>query len=536
MLTTDLYPYQDEAVDLVLDLGYGLVAYEMGLGKTIVGIAVAEELLAEPAINFAMIVVPSGLKYQWAESIAKFTDVTTKKKKIKQESITIPEDRHCVVVDGDPAKRKMQYQYIQEHWPNYVILSYEQVVNDWRTVRNLQADLVILDEATAIKGFKAKRSKKIKDLDPEFAVALSGTPLENRPEEVYSIMEFVCPEYLGDFEGFDIKYIKRNHWGGVERYKNLDILHRKLSKVMSRKTRLDPDVAPYMPKVAHRESYVSMSPKVQKLYDRISKEVQADLAELKQSGDFDLTAYYTGTDEGSMSEVGKIQAKVMAMQMLCDEPALLMTSAQKYEESGGEDGSKYAYKLLSTGALEGLGKSEKRHAVVEDARAILESNPANKIIIFSFFKDMGRMLQDDLMFEYGSVLYNGNMSTTDKAAAKARFQQNEDCRLFIASDAGAFGVDLPQANYLFNYDLVESAGKMDQRNARHVRAGSLHKKVYVVNYLVEGSIEERTFKRLNFKRKVSKAVIDGQHRGFEKGVIENDVDTLSAFLEMMGTH
>jgi superfamily II DNA/RNA helicase len=83
------------------------------------------------------------------------------------------------------------------------------------------------------------------------------------------------------------------------------------------------------------------------------------------------------------------------------------------------------------------------------------------------------------------------MTPASKAAAVARFQNNKDCRLFIASDAGAFGVDLPEANYLFNYDLVESAGKMDQRNARHVRAGSPHKKVFVVNYLMEGSVEER---------------------------------------------
>jgi SNF2 family DNA or RNA helicase len=532
MLTTDLYPYQDEAVDLVLDLGYGLIAYEMGLGKTIVGIAVAEELLAEPAINFAMIVVPSGLKYQWAESIAKFTDVKTTQKKIKHESITIPTEEFCVVVDGPPKKRKEQYRFIRDAWPNYVILSYEQVAGDWRTVRNLQADLVIADEATYIKGFKAARSKKTKALDPEFAVALTGTPIENRPEEAYSIMEFVCPEYLGDFEGFDIKYIERNGYGGVKKYKNLDILHRKLGKVMSRKTRLDPDVAPYMPKVAQREEYVDLSPKVQKLYRRIAKEVTADLAELKQSGDFDIHAYYTGTDDNNMSEVGKIQAKVMAMQMLCDHPELLKISAQKYEDSNGEDGSAYAYKLLSTGALEGLGGSKKMEAVLEDARSILDSHPENKIIIFSFFKDMGYMIQEALE-EYDSVIYNGNMGPSDKAAAKARFQQNEDCRLFIASDAGAFGVDLPQANYLFNYDLVESAGKMDQRNARHVRAGSKHKKVFVVNYLVAGSIEERTFKRLNFKRKVSRAVIDGQHDGWEKGVIENDVDSLSEFLEMM---
>jgi superfamily II DNA or RNA helicase len=106
VLTVDLYPYQEEAVDLVLDLGYGLVGYEMGLGKTIVGIAVVEELLAEPAINFAMIVVPSGLKYQWAKSIAKFTDVKTKQKKVKDEFITIPEDKYCVVVDGTPASAR----------------------------------------------------------------------------------------------------------------------------------------------------------------------------------------------------------------------------------------------------------------------------------------------------------------------------------------------------------------------------------------------------------------------------------------------
>jgi SNF2 family DNA or RNA helicase len=517
---------------MVLDLGYGLVAYEMGLGKTIVGIAVVEELLAEPAINFALIVVPSGLKYQWAESIAKFTDVTTKQKKVKQESITIPEDKYCVVVDGDPAKRKEQYRYIQQHWPNYVIVSYEQVVNDWKYIRNLEADCVILDEATAIKGFKAQRSKKVKALNPEFALALTGTPMENRPEEVFSIMEFVCPGYLGTFEHFDLKYIVRNNWGGVEKYRNLDILNRKLSKVMSRKTRLDPDVAPYMPDVAQHVELVQMNAKAKRLYKKIAKEVQADLANMTFSSDFNLTAYYTGTDDGGMTEMGKIAAKCMAMQMLCDHPDLLKISAQKYEDSEGEAGSEYAFKLLKAGHLDDLGGSEKLMAVVEDAQKILESHPDNKIIVFSFFKDMGHMLREALE-EYDSVIYNGNMGPAEKAAAKARFQQNEDCRLFIASDAGAFGVDLPQANYLFNFDLVESAGKMDQRNARHVRAGSKHKNVFVVNYLVEGSVEERTYSRLKFKRRVSRAVIDGKHKGLEVGVIENDVDSLGSFLEAM---
>lgn len=530
MLTVDPYPYQNEAIDMVLDLGYGLIAYEMGLGKTLVGIAVVEELIAEPSINFALIVVPSGLKYQWAESIAKFTDVSTHQKSLKRgESITIPEEKWCVVVDGDPKTRKQQYAYIREHWPNYVIVSYEQVVNDFREIRKLEAECIILDEATAIKGFKAHRSKRVKDLGKraEITIALTGTPLENRPEEVFSIMEFVEPGYLGDFQTFDFKYIVRNMFGGVKRYRNLDVLYRKLSKVMARKTRLDPDVAPYMPEVAHHNEYVFLPKEAQTLYDKVAAKALQELRDAKVTGNFDLAAYYTGQDNNDMSATGRIMAKLMALQMLCDHPDLLKISADKY--LNGANGSAYAAELLEQGLLDNLGAPVKLQTVCEDVRKVLDQNPENKIIIFSFFKDMGRFLADVLQ-DYDSVLYNGEMTPADKAAAKARFQNNPECRLFIATDAGAFGVDLPQANYLINYDQVESAGKMDQRNARHVRAGSKHKKVFVINYLADGTVEERTFARLQFKRRVSKAVIDGGTTD-EDGVIENDVDTLSDFLE-----
>lgn len=529
MLTVEPYPYQDEAIDMFLDLGYGLIAYEMGLGKTMVGIACVEELLAKPTINFALIVVPSGLKYQWAESIAKFTDVDTTEKKVKRETITIPTDEWCVVVDGSPKKREAQYDYIDKHWPNYVIVSYEQVVNDFNRINGLGAECVVLDEATAIKGFKAQRSKAVKKLDPEYAIALTGTPLENRPEEVYSIMEFVCPDYLERFDRFDLKYIVRNAYGGVRRYRNLDILHRKLSKVMSRKTRLDPDVAPYMPKVSHKEEYVFLPKKAQKLYDEIAALLVDELRSAQMTGSFDLTAYYSGEGGQDMSAQGRIAAKMMALQMLCDHPDLLKISAKKYFDTEGAYGSKFAAELYDAGKLEGLGRPEKLLAVTEDVTKILESNPENKVIIFSFYKDMVRMLQEAFP-DYGSVVYTGDESTDEKAAAKARFQQDPDCRLFLASDAGGYGVDLPQANYLLNFDLAESAGKMDQRNARHVRAGSLFSNVFVINYLVDGSIEERTFSRLKFKRKVSSAVIDGKNQ-HEEGVIENDVQSLTDFLE-----
>lgn len=538
-LTVDPYPYQDEAIDLILERGNGLIAYEMGLGKTIVGIAAVEELIAEPAINFALIVVPSGLKYQWAESIAKFTDVDTMKKRVKREHITIPTPEWCVVVDGTPEKRDQQYAFIEEKWPNYVVVSYEQVVNDYTLIEALEPDCIILDEATAIKGFKAQRSQAVKELakGAEFRIALTGTPMENRPEEVFSIMEFVDPKILGNPYAFDTKYVVRSKNGSVKRYRNLDILHKKLQPVMSRKTRLDPDVAPYMPKVSHKEEYVFLSRKAQKLYDKIASMVVEELRNAPQDSGWDLASYYSGQGSQDMSAVGRIMAKIMAMQMLCDHPDLLRISAEKYLDTEGEDGSAFAAELYEAGELEDLGKPEKMLALVEDVEKILDSNPENKVIIFSFFKDMGYMLRDAL--DYDSVIYNGTMTAPQKAAAKARFQNNEDCRLFIATDAGAFGVDLPQANYLMNFDQVESAGKMDQRNARHVRAGSKHKNVYVINYLMDGTVEERTFHRLEFKRRVARAVVDGGptdtevdwRKNVTKGVIENDVESLSTFLE-----
>jgi len=526
MLTTPLYPYQDSAVDQILDIGYGLVAYEMGLGKTMVAIAAIEELLGHDEIDSALIVVPSGLRYQWAESIAKFTDVKTKTKRVKNESITIPTEEYCVVVNGTPAQRYQQYDHVLAHRPDYVLCSYEQVVIDWDFYNTAAFDCMVLDECTAIKGFKAKRSKAIKRLDAPFRIGLSGTPLENRPEEVFSIMEFIEPDHLGRFDLFDKAYIVRNHWGAVVRYKNLDVLNKKLRQVMSRKTRLDPDVAPYLPAVEHKEEYVGLSAKAHRLYKEISAELVADLEDANYDGSFDLAAYYRG-ETGDMGSQGKIAAKVMALQMLCDHPDLLQISADKYdsEENGG---SQYAYDLQQAGRLDDLGRSEKFEAVVEDVRDLLDSNPANKVIVFSFFKGMLRMLSEALA-DHDHVLYTGDLTAAGKAAAKARFQNNSECRVFLSSDAGGYGVDLPQANYLINYDLAESAGKMDQRNARHVRAGSEFEHVFVVNYLVEGSIEERIFKRLAFKRSVSRAVIDGKGAG-AKGVINNDVDTLTEYL------
>jgi SNF2 family DNA or RNA helicase len=522
VLTTKLHPYQDSAVDRAVERGSLLIAYSMGLGKTIVSLATIEELIAADEVKLSLLVVPAGVKWQWAQSIAKFTDVETRQHKIRDVTITVPTDRHMIVVDGTKLKRKKLYEQILRERPEFVIISYEQAVNDFRWVRRIEPDCMVLDEATAIKGFQAKRSKLMKRLDAPFRYALTGTPIENRPEEIFSIMEWVDPEVLGRFDLFDKAFIVRNRFGGVKKYKNLKVLHRKLEPAMVRKTRTDPEVAKYLPAVQEDVRRVPLDPSTKALYQRILGDLSQKLADNDTSMQtFDLTAYYTGMQNMSAASAGPIMARTGALLMLCDDPRLLLESAQKYLRGDGE-GSAYAARLLESGALEGITKSAKLEQVVADVVDILDGDSRAKVIIFSYFKGMLRALQERLA-DYGSVTYTGDMNVSQKAEARVKFQQDPDVRLFLSSDAGGYGVDLPEANYLINYDLAWSAGRMDQRNSRHVRVGSLHKRVYVLNYLIDGSIEERTYQMLALKRLVASAVVDGTG----SDTVENNVDTLT---------
>jgi SNF2 family DNA or RNA helicase len=530
VLTVDLHPYQEEAVDRAVERGSLLIAYTMGLGKTLVALATIEELIAAGEVRQSLLVVPAGLKWQWAQSIARFTDVAARRVQLRKGVyIWVPEESVCVVVDGTPAKRKAAYQQAIDHRPEFTIVSYEQVRNDFRMVRRLKPDCIVLDEASAIKGFTAKRTKLTKQLDAPFRFALTGTPVENRPEELYSILQWVDPKVLGRFDLFDRSFIVRNKWGGVVRYKNLQVLHKKARPAMVRKTRTDPDVAKYLPQVQESVKQVTLHPKLRGLYQRISDDLSTALADANMTGSFDLTQYYSGTLQSQLgSAAGDIMARTSALLMLCDDPRLLQRSAEKYLKGDGQ-GSAYAAGLLESGRLVDA-PSNKLDEIVADVTDILDGESDSKVILFSFYKDVVQELSDRLGSESNrAVVYTGDMNVKQKAAAQTRFQTDPEVRLFISSDAGGYGVDLPQANYLINVDLAWSAGKMDQRNGRHVRVGSAHKRVYILNYLIEGSIEERTYQMLAMKRQVASATLDGVGAD-SKGVIENSVGSLASYL------
>ena len=172
MFKGELKPYQVDAVADMVKRKKMLVAYEMGLGKTCMTISALEELKPDGRI---IVIALSSLKYQWKKEIEKFSD------------------SKAVVVDGNKTTRIEQYDADSK----YIITNYESIVNDWDEIKEYSWGAVICDEATAIKGFRSKRSKKVKELARQVPIrfALTGTPIENgRPEELYSIMQFVRSE------------------------------------------------------------------------------------------------------------------------------------------------------------------------------------------------------------------------------------------------------------------------------------------------------------------------------------------------------
>jgi SNF2 family DNA or RNA helicase len=344
-------------------------------------------------------------------------------------------------------------------------------------------------------------------------------------------MQFVDPKLLGRFDLFDQTFIVRNHFGGVQRYRNLPIFHAKMKEASVRKVQTDPDVAPYLPDTIHLDPIqISFDTKTSELYNLIANELSQELYEAQQllGANFSLLAHY-GHDSrpGGPADMmrGSIMSKITSLRMLCDHPNLLIDSSEKFLKQEGE-GSAYAYSLRERSLLENITKQPKLDVLKNYVVDHLETDPEAKVVIFTSWVGMLSRIQEVT----GGTIYTGNMNAKEKEASKEKFLTDPDCRVFISSDAGGYGVDLPIANLLINYDLPWSAGLAVQRNGRIKRASSRWPSIIIQDIIVKDSIEERQFEMLQQKNAVADAVMDGMGIN-SKGGIDLTVGSLISFLQ-----
>ena len=178
----------------------------------------------------------------------------------------------------------------------------------------------------------------------KYRLGLTATPIENRPEELYSIMQWVDDTVLGRYDLFEKAYITRNRRGWVTDYKNLDVLRKRMGDALARKTRHDPDVRPYLPDVDEGNWTVQLDAKTLNVYKYIAADMLSQIEEYssKYNDSINMNNVVPGFDETTPD--GKLMAMYMCMEMLLDYPDLIWWSATEYEKDS-PNGSAYAHQL-----------------------------------------------------------------------------------------------------------------------------------------------------------------------------------------------
>jgi len=440
-----LYPYQKTGMKHLAFTGRALLADEMGLGKTVQAIAAAELLRQFGRIQRVLVVSPASLKAEWEEQIKHFAGIAAKP------------------VFGTRSTRLRVYA--EEH--PYSLCNYEQVRGDVDDInRLLVPDLVILDEAQRIKNWPTKTAKTIKRLQSPYAFVLTGTPLENRIEELYSLVEFIDPHVFGSLFRFQRSYMKITPENDVLP-QNLNELHRTVSRVMLRRRK--DDVEDALPERTDKNYFVSMTPEQRKRYADMEYEVAMLVAIMKRRP---LTK----------SEQERLQILLACMRMTCDTPYILDQECRD------------------------CPKLEELESILDD---ILGDDPTAKVIIFSEWVRMLDLVKE-LLAEKRIVFaeHTGKIPQQKRRAQIRMFKQDPECRIFLSSESGGAGLNLQAANIVINLDLPWNPAKLEQRIARAWRK---HQKrsVHVINLVAEGSIENSMLNKLAYKTALADSVLDG---------------------------
>ena len=470
LLTTPLYPYQKEGIRFAFSKGKSIIADEMGLGKTIQAIGTAELMRKEKLIQSALIVCPTSLKYQWKHEIERFTG------------------QQVHVIEGLHHKRISQYQLDVP----YKIISYNSACNDIKILGKLETDLLIMDEVQRLKNWNTQISMAMRRVVSQYAVILSGTPLENKLEELYSVMEFADNFCLGPFWKFKAECIVSDETGKVLGYKNLNKVGEMARQRLIRRTKKQ--VALQMPKRQDKILFVPMT-----------KEQRGEHEELK----FVVSQIVTKWRRMhflSEKDRNRLLLCLSQMRMLCDSTYIL-------DQKTRNDTKVDETLNIITSLLETEGE---------------------KVVVFSQWERMTRLIAQELeKHEIGFEYLHGGVPSEARGRLITNFADNPDSRVFLSTDAGSTGLNLQSAATIINLDLPWNPAVLEQRIARIYRLGQ-QRNVQVINLVSAGTIEEQMLEKLRFKSAMFEGVLDnGQNTIFlsNESKFSQMMDTLGEMME-----
>jgi len=465
LLKAKLLPYQLDGIAFAAGAGRAILADDMGLGKTIQGIGVAEFLRRFAGVKKVLVVCPASLKSQWKQEIERFSDLDVQ------------------LILGASSERADQYANARF----FTVCNYEQVLRDYLSIERVSWDLIILDEGQRIKNWEAKTSRMIKSLRSPFALVLSGTPLENRLEELFSVVEFIDDRRLGPAYRFLHTHRVVNETGKVTGYRNLDQLRDKLAPIMLRRTR-----ANVMKDLPPRTTKVVRIPPTE-------EQQEIHHAHLRLVSAITRKAFLTEMD------LIRLQKELLMCRMSANSTYLVDKALPGYSS-----------KLAKLGEM------------LEEMSA--ESD--RKIVVFSEWTTMLDLIEPLLKkAKLGFVRLDGKVPQKKRQQLIEKFRDSSKCSVFLTTNAGSTGINLQAANTVINVDLPWNPALLEQRIARAHRMGQ-KRPVQVYLLVTENTLEENLLNTLSAKNELALAALDADTDVTEVS-LESGMEELKRRLEVL---
>lgn len=441
-----LRPYQERGFSWMyrnLRMGFGsIIADDMGLGKTLQVITLIDKLLADGELEKhpVLIVVPTGLISNWVQEFKRFAP------------------RVSVHVYHGTGRTLSDFNH------NVLLTSYGIMRGDVDKLNAYKWRLMVIDEAQNIKNSATGQSTAARKVKAQACIAMSGTPVENRLSEFWSIMDFVNKGFLGTLKQFEREYAKPIQlWGDAEKAERFRAI---TAPFMMRRLKTDRTIINDLPDKIEQNDFAQLTPSQAALYESTLREgLQA----------------IEGVSGSSPQQLFKRQGLVLQMMLylkqICNHPA----------------------QFLKTGSRE-AALSGKATMLLDLAQSIVQSG--EKALIFTQFTEMGTLLQEMLYSRLGErpMFYHGGCTLKERNNIVSRFQNNRADNLLILSlKAAGTGLNLTAASHVIHYDLWWNPAVEAQATDRAYRIGQ-NKNVQVHRFITQGTFEERIDKMIQSKR------------------------------------
>lgn len=444
----NLRAYQERGLswlNFMKTLGLGAcLADDMGLGKTVQVIALLNYIRTNKHEK-TLLIVPASLIGNWMSEIAKFAP-----------------SLKCYIVHPSENKNLEEYNSSCLEDNDLFITTYGMLLKyEW--LKNVVWDTLILDEAQAIKNPGTKQTRIVKSLKASYRVAMTGTPIENRLSDLWSLFDFLNKGLLGSAKEFTdfTRKIKESQDGYAR-------LKRVVSPFILRRLKTDKTVITDLPEKIEMKTYSSLTKKQVVLYNKLVEDLKTKLE----------------SSEDGIERKGLVLSSLMKFKQICNHPDQYLGQNFYSEDESGK------YQRLR-----------------EICETICEKR--ERVLIFTQFKEITEPLKDFLetVFHHKGLVLHGETAVNKRKDIVAKFQGNEYVPFMVLSiKAGGVGLNLTAANHVIHFDRWWNPAVENQATDRAFRIGQM-KNVIVHKFITKGTIEEKIDLMIEDKMRLSKEII-----------------------------